>query len=269
MREWTTLQNSFNRQLYALFTTLLPTASPLRREAVTLSAIRRYIEDAGPDWQVPLETFLAERTRVCEGSSIEISRDSPAPYAPLLWGLPREPEDRATIRQHSLFGHKLGPAAFFGAVGSSVHGERERIAEIRGPVWHLFEMPALLRSYYDVLLLMTMLRWMEPSETWWGEHAIESVTTLLDRATDDDDAVLIPELLLAAAHGKLPLEAAEVVELRAVQLLGSPHGGWSEREISAIGAGLLAWRSERSSRTRAPSAPEPLPQWPSMVPRSG
>jgi hypothetical protein len=265
LREWTTLQNSYGRQLYALFATLLPTVSPLRREADTLSAIRRHTDDAGEVWKPPLEQFLAERTQVCEGSSIEITQASPAPYAPLLWGLPTDLKERATIRQHSLFGHKLGPAAFFGAVGSSVHGERERIAEISGPVWHLFEMPALLRSYYDVLLLMTMLRWMDPVEIWWGEHAVESVTALLDRATADDDAVLVPELLLAAAHGKLPLEAAEVVELRAIQLLGSPHDDWTEREVSAVGAGLLAWRSERLSRKRLPVTPEPLPPWPASV----
>ena len=267
LREWSTLQNSYNRQLYALFATLLPVVSPLRREADTLSAIRRHIEDAGDAWKAPIEQFLSERTRVCEGSSIQITQASPAPYAPLLWGLPAELEERATIRQHSLFGHKLGPAAFFGAVGSSVHGERERIAEISGPVWHLFEMPALLRSYYDVLLLMTMLRWMEPAEIWWGANAIESVTALLERATADDDAVLVPELMLAAAHGKLPLEAAEVVELRAIQLLGSPHDDWTEREVSAIGAGLLAWRSERLSRKRLPVAPEALPPWPTSVPQ--
>lgn len=261
-REWTTLQNSYGRQLFALFTTLLPVSSPLRLEADTLSAIRRHVVETDTDWQGVLERFIAERTRVCEGDGVEITRTEPAPYAPLLWGLPATKEERATIRQHSLFGHKLAPAAYFGAVGSAVHRERERIADIRGPVWHLFEMPALLRSYYDVLLLATMLRWMEPAEIWWGDQAVTSITAMIDRATMEDQAVLLPELLLAAAHGKVPAEAAEVVETRAVQVLTTPPAGWTDRELCALGAAVLAWRSERASRSRLPAMVEPLPAWP-------
>ena len=267
LREWTTLRNSFGSQLFALFATLLPTTSPLKREAETVAAMRRDVGASGGEWESQLDRFLAERSAVCQGSGVEISSTEPAPYVPLLWGLPLQMSERSRIRQHSLFGHKLGPAAYMSAVGSAVHRERERIAEIRGPVWHLFEMPALLRSYYDPLLIAAMLRWMEASEIWWGDQALGAVTALLSRGTEEDEAVLLPELLLAAAHGKIPEDAAEAVEGRAAQLIASPPGSFAAREVVALGAGLLAWRSERAGRHRRPESFEPLPPWPTSISR--
>lgn len=266
-REWQTLCNSYARRLYALFDTLLPTQSPLRQEASTISAMRSALVGLDEHWRPRIESFLDERAELCNGSNGHIDVNHEAPYQPVLWGLPPSDQPRAHIRQHSLFGHKLGPASFFSAVGSAVHREREKRAAEPGPVWHLFEMAALVRSYYDVLLIASMLRWMSPSEIWWGNSASSCILELIERSTVEDRAVLIPELLLAAAHGKLPPDAARILEEQAVQLLTAPPDGFREDEVVALAAGLLAWRTDQAMRGRLASAggsggSDPVPAYP-------
>lgn len=262
VREWQTLCNSYGLRLFTLFDTLLPTHSPLRREASTISAMRSGLNELDGDWRPRLEAFLDQRSDLCSGLRAAIDGANAAPYLPVLWGLPASDEPRAHIRQHSLFGHKLGPAAYFAAVGSAVHRERQRAAAEPGPVWHLFEMTALVRSYYDPLLIASMLRWMNPAEIWWGSSASTSVLELIERSTIEDRAVLVPELLLAASHGKLPVEAAEIVEDHAVQLLSTVPDGFGEGEIVALGAGLLAWRIDQATRGRlGRDTMDPLPRW--------
>jgi len=266
-REWTTLRNSYAHRLFTLFDTPLPPVSPLRDELRTLATMRRDVRKVGAEWHQLLTDFMTRRAAVCAGSGVAITATKPAPYVPLLWGTPAVDEPRAHIRQHSLFGHKLGSAAYFAAIGSAVHRERQRMADEPGPVWHLFEMPALLRSYYDPLIIASMLRWLSPAEIWWGEDvAMQAVVELFERTSVDDKRVLVPEFLLAAAHGKVPEDAGEHIAQVAMSLLARPPASYRLEDVVALAAGLLAWWAEQQSRLRLSDASFPnLPPVPTRM----
>lgn len=75
--------------------------------------------------------------------------------------------------------------------------------------------------------------------------------------TTSDLVVLLPELLLAAAQGKVPRLAAEEADARAIAALGLP--GLHLEERVAIAAGLMAWRGENRRRRSDQSDPILLP----------
>jgi hypothetical protein len=252
IREWETLRNSYNQRLYAVFDTPLPSTSPLLDE----EAVVQYALDARDripaGWREPVATFLDGRLALVEGSDEDITADRGASYRPLLWGMPADgTAPRARIRQHSLFGEDLGPAALLAAVGAAVHDKREQEAHASGPTWELFEVPALLRSYYDPLIIAAMLRWMSPGEMWWGDGdnaGWQAVAEAISRTSDPQDLpVLMAELLLAAAQGKVPEPAVEVVVAHALQTLESATE--LTDELVAVAAGLACWHTERDRRS--------------------
>ncbi len=262
--EWRTLCNSFNRRLYSLYYTPLPPASPLRSEATTLLSVRAELDDFEGPWRDRLLDFISRRSELANGYGPEVSADSAGEYEQLLWGAPDSDTERARVRQHSVFGHKIGQAALIAAVGTTVHCERMSIGAEEGPVWSLFDIPAILRSYYDALIVATMIRWFEPGEMWWGSpaEAEQAITALLERASIPDLAVLIPELLLAAGQAKIPQSGANLIEARAVQLVEQPPVGFGESELVAIGAGLITWQAEKGRRGVGNETGLSLPPWP-------
>jgi hypothetical protein len=89
-------------------------------------------------------------------------------------------------------------------------------------VQRVFEMPAIVRSYYDPMILAAVLRWLQPHEAWWGVDISDEgavVDSMLDRATLEHKLILVPELLLAAAQGKLNRPGITSAQARASSLL--------------------------------------------------
>lgn len=214
-REWDTLVNSYGRKpdrLRALWFTYLPDRSPFEEERRTLAPLE-------PDSLTTGAAALRERRlRLCQGVySIE--------EEPLFWGSLGDDQ----VTPNSIFGQRVKAPAVFCAVGSAL--ETSRAAEGRPllPELRQFEMRAIIRSYYDPLILAAVFRWLQPGEADWGDewgYGGEAVVgELLNRAQhvggNDHLRVLVPELLLAAALGKLDASGAEHAAVRAKTILGS------------------------------------------------
>jgi hypothetical protein len=193
-REWETLRNSFADQIVPLWLTYLPERSPLIDEQRLLTNL------VLPNGASESESiFLEERRRLC---AAQLTVDE----VPLFWG--SELTDRLT--PHSIFGEGILAPTVFAAVGCSL--ETRRLNEPREvlPELRQFEMRAIVRSYYDPLILASIFRWLAPIEFDWGDewgYGGEAVVgEILARASQVGSThlrVLIPELLVAAAMGKL------------------------------------------------------------------
>ena len=232
-REWKTLTNSYGRDegtwaLHAAWITYLPERSPLQEE-------RAVIEELSlGDYDGEARAFLEERLRICIGTM------DPATAA-LFWGA--QPETKLT--PNSIYGQGLGQAATYAAVGAAVNQGLLDASEQAAPEFRVFEMAAMVRSYYDVLILASFLRWMRPHEVWWGWQAAEAVTTvqhMLERSQPGQRWVLVPELLLAAAQGKLTKPGVDVVRTYADTLRRAKDTPSAVRAALEIGEAVLASR---------------------------
>jgi len=204
-REWQTLCNSFDRCLHAGWIFFMPEASPLRQEERSLKRLN------SGDYEGATAEFLERRLRLCAG---EIVGEKPA----LFWGS----GPNAELTQNSIFGQKLDARTTFAAVGAAM--ARGRIDHDRStPEVRVFDLAGMLHSYYDPLIISSFFRWLGPYEAWWGWKAEEAgriINNLFGRVGDDDAAlsVLVPELLLAAAQGKVHDAAREVIVAQAESL---------------------------------------------------
>lgn len=244
LREWQTLHNSYGRRLHAVWNTLLPDSSPLDDESE--GALDDLEEEAlrgnDPGWDEDLLAFVSHRREVCAGRW-NPHADDPG-YLPVLWGMPSRYEDRTRVRQQSIFGDRIGAQALFAAVGAAVRRAREGNAT-GARRWRVFELPAVARSYYDPLILASVLRWTGPHEVWWGRSdrdASRAVSDILGRAVDEDKKVLLPELLLASHLGRLPRAAARDVLAAAEAVLAAPGAGWERQDLVPLRAGAVLAR---------------------------
>lgn len=199
-REWQTIRNSYGRkgaqpQLRHGWKSILPDRSPLREERVLLRKL------APSDFNEHAETFLTSRLELCSGT---YQGDRPD----VLWGSTSE----SRLTPNAIYGQRLDAVTTYVAVGSAMAAalfqSGRTIPELR-----VFEVAAVARSYYDPLILASFLRWIRPHEAFWGWTATEASTTalhILDRAAISDRHILVPEMLLAAAQGKMTVEAAGV-----------------------------------------------------------
>ncbi|QSE84857.1 hypothetical protein [Rhodococcus koreensis] len=123
------------------------------------------------------------------------------------------------------------------AVGSAIHARRQETLNT-DPRWPMFDFASIARSYYDGLLLACMLRWCTPSEIWWGDtplDQISAISALLARTrVKEDQMILFPELLLAAAQGKVPTDAATDAATR----IATEAASWEPAERVGILCGL-------------------------------
>jgi len=260
-REWDTLRNSFAHRLYAVFDTVLPVSSPLFDEAELIAFAKGELLMLADEWRPHVERFLDARLQLAAGDATPARSDGGFDYAPLLWGAPSEDAARGHVRQHSIFGQHLGPATLLAAIGTTVHRSRERVVAQPGPVWNVFDLPSMLRSYYDPLVIACLIRWLRPEEIWWGRvtaagasvpsDAYNSVVMTLERASTDDLLVLVPELLLGAGHGKVPADAADYLRQKALALLSDPPPGSTAHELLALASALFVWYSEQARRLPA------------------
>jgi hypothetical protein len=215
-REWENLYRSFSNQLVALWRTYLPLRSPFDEEAVHLQQLDPSETPIDPAAQ----QFLTQRINLCQPREFEWERrlaseasgNSSDPRA-IFWGS-ELPNAQQHVRGSSLYGREVDALTAFSAVGAAVHAKRVK-GRRDNPRRRLFEMPAISRSYYDALILASILRWLEPHECWWGDsprEAINAVEELLARTTNSGDRrILVPELLLGASQGKLSGEAARAL----------------------------------------------------------
>jgi len=74
------------------------------------------------------------------------------------------------------------------------------------PEWVQFDLPNALRSYFDGLIHVAIIRWVTPQRAWWGHDENECVALIgeLEGRFPEDWKLLLPELLLSAAQGKVP-----------------------------------------------------------------
>lgn len=210
-REWETLRNSFGHdgthpQLHCGWLTVLPARSPLREEQILL---KRLGADELPD--EASRQFVEDRIELANGS---YSGDR----IPVLWGS----TEQSHLTPDSIYGDLLDVVSTYAAVASAVTAGRRERRTHAAPELRVFDIAAMVRSYYDPLILGSFFRWMLPHETWWGWTPAEGETTIkhmVERADREHRWILVPELLLATAQGKVIRPAADVVLAEATALL--------------------------------------------------
>ena len=188
-RLWSSIRNNLadsdgNRRLLALWLSHIPSWSPLVTERDTYLAAKKQGMDT-PE--------LSARLTELEGG--------PAPGHTLL--------GRANPRllPHSYLGQELRSRETLCAMGSAMQSARIRASQRGTPYWAKFDLPLVLRSYFDGLIHACILRWCEPQEAWWGPNSSDCCNLLQQlEGQDFDFDLLLPELLLAGAQEKLPEE---------------------------------------------------------------
>ena len=200
-----TLANAINEHnLVGLWESFLPDDRyPLQEEHTIL--------ELATDLPPEVDAFRTTRLQICSnfGSSDQI-----------FWGFgPHGGADATRLSPMSYFGETLRARAAFAAVGSAVQHAHVQVERAVGaPLWRMFEMPSVIRSYYDPIILVSIFRWIRPTEAWWGSSAREgemALEHLLGRTTEGDAPLLLPELLLAAAQGKIPRVAFDSLRAKA------------------------------------------------------
>ena len=232
--EWSALQNQFRPgMLKSLWTSCFPWSSPLSHEERLLDRL---------DGSVVLNDnaarrFLSERLGFFElhttyadfdddwSPRLEASDDGPHPEH-VFWGMSRENVHQARVRGRSLYGPELDCLSAYAAIGSAINYTRLDARPAAAPRWVMFDMGRIVRSYFDAVIICSMLRWLQPGELWWGaerndEGSVrDSVAFLLDQAADEKEQVLlVPELLLATVQGKVPTVAHDIVRKRAKEIV--------------------------------------------------
>jgi hypothetical protein len=149
----------------------------------------------------------------------------------LFWG----GDAGSHLSPNSLFGETLAGTTVYVAVASAMERARKEQRMLATPARRVFEMPAIARSYYDPLILSAVLRWLQPHEAWWGfepRAEAQAVHELIARAQAASGhlRILLPELLLAAAQGKLNRAGIAVVQAC----------GWTRLDESGLDPGERA-----------------------------
>lgn len=196
---WKGIRNTFvddsgKSKLVALWLTHLPRRSPMDEEIQLLKSIT--------DNEFPQEVQALAQARVRGENQFP------------LWGVPER-----EIRPTSFYGDRLRGDALLVAVGSAVHSRRVRARANSSPDWVMFDLPRVFRSYFDALIQASVIRWLLPSECWWGDMPGAAVDVLIEveeRSRQNEDwQLLLPELLLASAMDKVPFDGIEHLVERA------------------------------------------------------
>lgn len=196
---WSSVRNSFRddsgtTRLLSLWLTYLPQPSPFEEEYKVLSELRL---DGVTNLRPGTAPLLQERLSWLNPDSA--GHDLPA--SP-LWS-----PTRIELRRTSLYGD-LNDRHAFVAVGAAMQAALQRATSDGAPEWIQFDLPNALRSYFDGLIHVSILRWVTPQRAWWGHDRHDCVALIgeLEGRFPDDWKFLLPELLLAAAQGKVPDE---------------------------------------------------------------
>lgn len=227
-RAWQTLENTYAGNVFAAWHSYLPDRSPLRDEQDTLEEISEPTEN---QLSKRASEFITSRTAFVSG------RDANQLIG-LFWGTTPETE----LTPNSIFGQGLHAPAVYVAVGSAMERARKDQRKEVAPVRRVFEMPAIVRSYYDPMILAAVLRWLQPHEAWWGVDVNDEgtvVKSMLARATSNDHLILLPELLLAGAQGKLNRPGIAAAQAQARSALANESLGDRQKAPIELGLALL------------------------------
>lgn len=226
-RVWTSIRNTFTdangeKRLLALWLTYLPDWSPLADERDTyLAAQQRGLNS--PELAARLQelTAMEEPDGTVSSGCTLLGRIGPS------------------LQPHSYLGSSLGSRETLCAVGASMQAARVRTRSRVAPHWTQFDLRKVLRSYFDGLIHVCVLRWCQPHEAWWGPQPTECPGFLQElEAVNFDFNLLLPELLLACAQEKLPTEAmAHLIEV-AKHRLSSPSLNLDARTKDHLGLGV-------------------------------
>ena len=208
-------------RVVAAFESVLPdTPSPMEME-------RKFLDSYLNMAHVSSLPYYERRRAYLRGDPL--SADERQRPESIFWGLPEESEI-ARLRPGSLFGERLTAKATLMAVGSGIQRQRHHdpaMGEI--PEWRQFEIPAIFVSYFDSLIVCSIMRWLEKEECWWGREITKSgdvIENLLKQYTEKTErTVVLSELLLAAAMGKVPRKAIDVIVDRSNALIGEVRAG--------------------------------------------
>lgn len=226
-RAWQTLRNSYGGLLFTAWHTYLPDRSPFAEERDVLGTLSRSQLDD-----------LSDNAKAFWDGRRELHQSRTSQDEGIFWGT--VPSDRLT--PNSIFGQDLLGPAVLTAVGSAMERARKERRSAAAPARRVFEMQAIVRSYYDPMILAAVLRWLQPHEAWWGWQLQDERVTIqqmLGRATGRHQAILVPELLLAAAQGKLSSAGARPVRAAAHALRAEEQLTDAQRGALDLGLALL------------------------------
>ena len=135
---------------------------------------------------------------------------TPNPYA-IFWAqdLDAAPKEAERLLPTSRFGHVARSVATLTGVAASMTYTVEDLRRTRrgAPPYVHFDMTRIVESYFDTMIIASILRCVLPHEAWWGDEqrAAEVVRSLWERVPGQADrAVLVGELSLATSRGVTP-----------------------------------------------------------------
>ena len=210
-RAWAAVRNAFwhdgQSDLLALWLTHLPHRSPLSEEhALLQEATKR----PAPD---DVKVLIAERLAELERTGPNGGTVRP------FWST-----DEQFLRRTSYYGDELNDRVTMAAVGSAMQRGRLVHRPHDSPFWYRFDLPKVFRSYFDGLIHVSALRWTLPREGWWGatDEEQELLIAELRYQAPTDWPLVLPELLLAGAQGKIPKGLRGRLLTEGEEALGSP-----------------------------------------------
>lgn len=207
-RTWQNVLRPFGKRVQEIWISYLPEGdSPLAYERRLLETLDR------TDVRNNARSFLDQRIAYTQNFD---------PSVPVLWGPINLGVDTWRLRPGSAYGEGLGPVAAFVAVGAAVQRSRTKLDQTArsAPTWEMFDMPSIVGSYYDAIITSSVIRWLQPNECWWGSNR-ETERGLANylhehSASEGEMSIVLSELLLAAAQGKVPLHGMELIRDRAL-----------------------------------------------------
>ena len=235
---WRSVRNSFRddngaTRLLALWLTYLPQESPFKAELDVLS-------EAHPDWfanaRHGVEGLWENRLRWLSPDSSNSSDNCTPPESPLWSPQP------VGLRRTSLYGD-LDDRHTLVAVGAAMQEALQQKTSDGAPEWVQFDLPNAFRSYFDGLIHVAILRWVTPQRAWWGnnKNECEALIGELEGRFPEDWKLLLPELLLAAAQGKVPDNGVDFLLNQADSQLEAET--WDADVLDYVGLGrVLAQR---------------------------
>lgn len=231
---WRSVRNSFRGEdgtsrLLALWLTYLPRTSPLAAEFGLLKTAQDAWFDQATD---PDRARALWRARLAYTDPTDSDVEA-RPTASPLW-TPAKRELRRTSRYGALDDrHTLV------AVGAAMQHALQNAQSAGAPEWIQFDLPNVLRSYFDGLLHACVLRWMTPDRAWWGTSVNDCPALLAELAERDESdwELLLPEGLLACAEGKVPEAGVRYLLNEADRRLG--ENAWDDQVLAFVDLGRV------------------------------
>lgn len=227
-REWSAVQNQFRPgKLIDLWSSCLPWESPMVDEQRLLDRAglkpekmsdhgRRFL-DSRLGFLRYHSAFLGEEDDW--SPRFDIANEGGPDPTHVFWGMSSSGVHQTHVRGRSLYGQDLDCLTAYAAIGSVIQFTRLNEQPLAAPRWVMFDMGRLVRSYFDAVILTSVIRWLRPGELWWGaerddpDSNRDSVAYLIEQAKDEieEQVLLFPELLLATVQGKIPSSARDLV----------------------------------------------------------